>query len=138
MPKILSQKLKTIKNDKGDILKFFSKNNKFYSKFGEVYFSEVKQKQIKAWKMQKNIYMNLTVPVGRVKFVFYDLNFNHLKTIIIGKKKFFLLNVPPQVWYGFQGLNDQNLIVNFIEEIHNDDDMLRLEKKDIIHNWSKI
>ena len=28
MPKILSQKLKTIKNDKGDILKFFSVANK--------------------------------------------------------------------------------------------------------------
>ena len=32
-----------IKNAKGDIIKFISKKHKFYNKFGEIYFSEIKK-----------------------------------------------------------------------------------------------
>ena len=32
-----------IKNKKGNIIKFISKDNKLLSKFGEIYFSEIKK-----------------------------------------------------------------------------------------------
>jgi len=33
-----------INNNKGDILKFVNKNDKFFKGFGEIYFSEIKKK----------------------------------------------------------------------------------------------
>ena len=137
MNQILSQKLNIIKNDSGDILKYFSKDSKYYTTFGEVYFSEVKKSQIKAWKMQKKITMNITVPIGSIKFVFYDINFNLIETMIIGKKNYRLLHIPPSIWYGFKGLNDINLISSFINEKHNDNEMLRLEQKKIKYDWNR-
>jgi hypothetical protein len=40
-------KLKIIKNSKGDILKYLSKRTESFSRFGEVYFSEIKKKKNK-------------------------------------------------------------------------------------------
>lgn len=124
-----------IKNLNGDIYKFLSKDSKLFSEFGEVYFSEIKKNKIKAWKMQKKITMNLIVPIGNVKFVFLDRNFNLLDIITIGKKNYKLLNIPPLIWYGFQGLSEINLISNLINKTHNDNDMLRLGKNEINFDW---
>ena len=43
--KILKQKI--VNNKKGDILKFISKRDIFFKKFGETYFTEIKKKQNK-------------------------------------------------------------------------------------------
>ena len=40
-------KLNIFKNNKGDLLKFISKKNSFYSKFGEIYFNEINFKKKK-------------------------------------------------------------------------------------------
>ena len=135
--KISYENLKIIKNEKGNIIKYFSINSKHYNKFGEIYFSEIKKNKIKAWKMQKKNSLNLAVPVGKVKFVFYDRFYNLLNSIIIDKKNFKLINVPPFIWYGFQGLERINLISNFIEDIHNDNDIVNLDLTEIDHDWSK-
>ena len=39
--KVLNQKV--INNKKGDILKFLSKKDSFFKKFGETYFTEIKK-----------------------------------------------------------------------------------------------
>lgn len=135
MNKIKIENKNVIKNLNGDIYKFLSKDSKLFSEFGEIYFSEIKKNKIKAWKMQKKITMNLIVPIGNVKFVFLDRNFNLLDIITIGKKNYKLLNIPPLIWYGFQGLSEINLISNLINKTHNDNDMLRLGKNEINFDW---
>ena len=44
---------KRIKNYKGDIIKFISKKNILFKKFGEIYFSEIKKNKIKGWNFHK-------------------------------------------------------------------------------------
>ena len=46
-----------IKNKKGNIIKFISKDNKLLSKFGEIYFSEIKKGKVKGWNYHKNIHV---------------------------------------------------------------------------------
>ena len=38
---------KRIKNFKGDIIKFISKKDKLFKRFGEIYFSEIKKTKLK-------------------------------------------------------------------------------------------
>ena len=45
LSKIKVVKLKIIKNSKGDLLKYLSKKTKNFSRFGEVYFNEIKKKK---------------------------------------------------------------------------------------------
>ena len=60
-------KKKIIKNIKGDILKFFSKQDSFFKKFGEIYFSEIRKNKVKGWNYHKKNTCLLTVPFGKVE-----------------------------------------------------------------------
>ena len=62
-----------------------------YNGFGELYFSEVNFGEIKAWKKHKKMVMNLIVPCGEVKFVFFDdrknpIITNRFQEIVISKE----------------------------------------------------
>ena len=46
-------KNKVFKNKKGSLTKYVSKKNKFFKKFGEVYFNEIKYNQTKGWILHK-------------------------------------------------------------------------------------
>ena len=45
LSKIKIYKLNKLKNLKGDVLKYLNKNSKYFKKFGEVYFTEIKKKK---------------------------------------------------------------------------------------------
>ena len=63
---------KIIKNNKGDILKFLSKKNKYFKKFGEIYFSEINKGSTKGWNFHKKNTCLICVPVGKVVFSIFN------------------------------------------------------------------
>ena len=74
--KIKKNKLKTIDNINGAVMHGLKKSESSFNGFGELYFSNIKYKSIKAWKRHLRMTMNLIVPVGNVQFIFYDENKN--------------------------------------------------------------
>ena len=64
------KKTKIIKNYKGRIIKFANKNDLPFKKFGEIYFSEIKQGINKDWKYHQNRNQFLTIIQGSVVFFF--------------------------------------------------------------------
>ena len=68
--KIILTKLSSIKNKNGNLLHIIDKNNKNFLGFGEVYISWILPKKIKGWKKHLKMTMNLSVPVGKVMFIF--------------------------------------------------------------------
>ena len=56
--KIKIFKSKISHNKKGDIIKYLSKNDRFFKKFGEVYFTEIKKGKTKGWNYHKNIHVS--------------------------------------------------------------------------------
>ena len=58
-----------------------------FIRFGEIYFSEIYFGKIKGWKRHLRMNMNLIVPEGFVKFVFYDEKLNYFEEYEIGIKK---------------------------------------------------
>lgn len=121
--KISVKKLKKIPVENGDVLKIMNKKEDNYKGFGEVYFSRIDFGSIKAWKKHLRMHMNLVVPIGEVKFNF--IIDNKYETLIIGENNYCIISVPPGTWFGFQGLKDNNLVLNFSDIIHHDSEVER-------------
>jgi len=118
--KIKLVNLKTIKNPKGDILKYLSKDSKYYKKFGEVYFSEIKKNKRKGWNLHKTNSCFIAVPHGKIEFLIQKDKSKIVKKIILSKKNYKLLIIPKSYWFSFKSLSKISLIVNSLEKIHQD------------------
>ena len=56
----------------GSVMHAMKESSTGYAGFGEAYFSQVDKGAIKAWKRHKKMTLNLVVPVGEIRFVFFD------------------------------------------------------------------
>ena len=83
--KVFLTQEKIISIDGGGVLHGMKSSDKFYKGFGEVYFSWIEKDFIKAWKKHKSMVMNLIVPYGEVKFVFFDESEKKYTQKTIGK-----------------------------------------------------
>ncbi len=128
MNKVKATKLLIIDNDKGPIMRALRMSDNGYKKFGEIYFSEVFYGKIKGWKRHIQMTMNLVVPEGLVKFVFYDPNLGSFEEYEIGTNNYIRLTVPPGLWFAFQGLEKKNLVMNVSDIEH---DPIESENKNI-------
>lgn len=124
---------KILKNKKGDILKYISKKDFFFKKFGEVYFSEIKKNKTKGWNLHKKCTCLLSAPYGNVKFTFIDgrkKSKTYNKKIIskINKKNYKIILVPAKIWFSFKSLSKISIVANCIEQPHSDKETLKSKK----------
>ena len=104
--------------------------------YGEAYFSWVKTGAIKAWKQHLRMTMNLVVPVGMVRFVFCDLENNAFREEEIGVNSYSRITVPPKIWFGFKGLNEQDsLVLNIASIPHDSEEVDRIPISAIPFDW---
>ena len=73
---MIKTELSIIDGDAGSVFHGIKKHDKGFKEFGEVYFSTVIKDSIKAWKLHKQMTLNLIVPVGSVLFCFVDVREN--------------------------------------------------------------
>ena len=136
LDKIKVTPLKIIKLSTGNIMHALNKNELKNQTFGEAYFSKIKFGKIKAWKYHIKTTLNLIVPYGKVKFVFYSQKDEKFRVVEIGEKKYLRLTVPPKIWFGFKGLSKhESIILNIANIEHDPKEILRCEKKKINFNW---
>jgi len=136
LDKIKLQRLKIAKSHSGDVMRVLKKNEVKNWNFKEAYFSKIKFKKIKAWKYHLKMTLNLVVPSGKVKFVFYSKEKNRFKIIEIGEKKYFRLTVPPKIWFGFKGVSKtESIILNLANFQHSSKEILRCKKNEIPFKW---
>ena len=129
LSKIKIIQLKIFKNHKGDILKYINKKDKYFKKFGEIYFTEIKKNKTKGWNFHKKNQCLITVPFGKVKFTFTKKMNSKKKIIIISKKNYSIIVVPPGNWFKFESLEKFSLVVSTLNNIHNDEETLKLPIK---------
>ena len=120
----------------GDVLHALKCSEDEFSGFGEAYFSFIENRMIKGWKKHNVMTMNVIVPVGEVKFVFYSQETNEFRTEIIGSEWYCRITVLPGVWVAFQGLSEHcNLILNVANIPHDPNEADTCGLQDIICNW---
>ena len=136
--KVISQK--RIQTLGGDVLHGLRKSEDSFVGFGELYFSFIEKNAVKAWKCHTRMTMNLVVPIGSVKFVFYKRISNsacEFREEEIGDCNYARITVPPGIWFGFKGIADpHNLIVNLADLPHDTNEVKRLAQSDINYEWT--
>ena len=94
--------------------------------FGEIYFSEILNGHIKAWKRHTRQTQHFAVPVGQIKIVLYDDREHSptrgvLRELALGRPNHYsLLRIPVNVWYGFTTLNDRYALICNCPDIPHD------------------
>ena len=139
---ILITDLNIIKTEKGNIFHGLKKTSPRYINFGESYFSEVNQLEIKGWKKHNKVTLNICVPLGSIRFVIHNSDKRELTSdiceeYIIGNSNYKLLTIPPGFWVAFQGLESKNMLHNIIDSEH---DPQEADNRDLSHfkyEWSK-
>lgn len=126
----------------GDVLHGMKCSDPGYIGFGEAYFSTVELSVVKAWKRHRDMTLNLIVPLGAVRFVIYDDRQNSVtngkyQEIILTRDNYCRMTVPPMVWVGFQGV-DQNtsMLLNIANIEHSPEEADRKEMNEIKFDWN--
>ena len=126
------RKNKIIPNRKGDIIKFINKNSKDFSRFGEIYFSEVKKNKTKGWNIHYRYQCILAVPFGEIDFSFFNPTSKkkNIRKIVISKKNNYSIVVPPGTWFSFKSNVKLSIVTNLLSGIH---DNKESDKSNIIN-----
>jgi len=128
--------LDRISTNGGDVLHAMKKGDAGYTSFGEAYFSWVTAGTVKGWKRHTKMMMNVVVPVGMVRFVFFLDGVNDFRVEEIGVNRYVRLTVPPGIWFGFQGISDsQSLVLNIASIPHDPNEVERVELSEIDFDW---
>ena len=139
---ILVTPLKRIPTVGGDVMHGLKKSDNGFNGFGEVYFSWVEQGAIKAWKCHQRTTLNLLVPLGEVRFVFFSMEClaeekEEFRIEELGDNRYSRLTVPPGIWFGFKGLSsDISLLMNIIDLEHDPDEVLKKEISEFDYDWN--
>ena len=134
---ILINPLARIKTAGGDVLHALKQNDAGYTGYGEAYFSWADAGAIKAWKRHMRMTMNVIVPIGKVRFVFCLDAADDFRVEEIGVDRYVRITVPPGIWFGFQGLAEQqSLVLNIANISHDPEEIQRLTLSEIKYEWN--
>ena len=133
---IIITPLKKISVSGGDVLHAIKVSDPSFVGFGEAYFSWVKPRAIKAWKLHRRMTLNLVVPVGAVKFVFHEPHSGNYREELLGEIRYQRLTVPPRIWFGFQGYSStSSLLLNISDIPHDPGEVDTKELNDFSFKW---
>lgn len=130
--------LKRVEVAGGDVLHGMKQRDAGFAGFGEAYFSWVNPGVAKAWKRHLRMTMNLLVPVGSVRFVFWDGQSGSFREEVIGlESRYVRLTIPPGLWFGFQGRSAApSLVLNLASIEHDPLEVERLGIDAIYYDWN--
>ena len=136
--------LKKIEDDRGKLLHMMKTDTNIFERFGEIYFSITNLDVVKGWYRHKKNTLNIVVIFGECKFVLYDNRQSsptkeNISTLTLSLKNYYLLTIPPMIWYGFKSIGDkQSIIANCTTLPHssNEMDRLTINTKKIPYKWS--
>jgi len=135
--------LKIISDYRGSVMHMLRNDSENFDKFGEIYFSTIFKDRIKAWHLHKEATLNYVCVYGKVKLVLFDnrkasKSFGEYQEIFLSPENYFLITIPPNIWNGFKGLNNEHsIIANCLNLPHNENEMVRLgiDDKRFNYNW---
>ena len=140
---VIITKLKKIDDERGSVLTMLRSDTKIFKSFGEIYFSTIFNKSIKAWHLHKKAILNYACISGKVKLVLFDdrkesQTLGKYSEHILTPEDFFLITIPPFIRNGFIGLDKaESIVANCISLPHDESEMVRRKHNDeyFKYNW---
>ncbi len=138
------QPLTRIADERGVIMHMLRRDDAWFERFGEIYFSLIYPGVVKGWHLHKKMTLNYAVVVGAIKLVLYDgrdgsPSKGEVQEIFLGGTNYALATIPPGVWNGFKGVGSEPAIVaNCATEPHDREEIVRRDPftPDIPYDWS--
>tara|TARA_Y200000002_G_C22583327_1_gene621836 strand:- start:624 stop:1064 length:441 start_codon:yes stop_codon:yes gene_type:complete len=138
-------KKQVISDDRGKILHMLRCDDKNFIKFGEIYFSYVYPKKIKAWHFHKKMTLNYVAVFGEIKIVLFDdrpesKTKGEIQEIFLSNDKHNLVSIPPMVWNGFVSADENTAVLANCSDIpHDKSEIVRLNFDDpkFPYDWHK-
>jgi len=135
--------LKQIADDRGKVMHMLRRDDPWFERFGEIYFSLAYPGVIKGWHLHKEMTLNYAVIKGRIQLVLYDdredsPTRNTLQEIFTGEDNYGLITIPPKIWNGFKAIGmEPALVANCATEPHDPSEIVRLEPftDNIPYDW---
>lgn len=142
---IIISPLKILSDNRGKVMHMMRNDSKVFKSFGEVYFSTIFKDSIKAWHLHKENTLNYACVKGKVKLVLFDdrkesSTNGEYQEIILTPQNYFLVTIPPNIWNGFKGLDDEeSIIANCLSSPHNENEMVREDplNEKFKYDWNK-
>jgi len=108
--------LKQIFDERGKVMHMLRDDSPIFTNFGEIYFSCTYPGAIKAWHMHTEMTLNYTVIHGSIKCVLFDdrpgsKTKGRIQEYFLSHENYFLITVPPLIWYGWKGIGNETSIV---------------------------
>lgn len=125
--------LKQIPDERGKVMHMLRRDDPWFEKFGEIYFSVVYPGVIKGWHLHKVMALNYAVVSGAIKLVLYDdrdgsPSKGEVQEIFAAPDNYSLITIPPKVWNGFKGIGIHPAIVaNCATEPHDPSEIVRMD-----------
>ncbi|MFA5117994.1 MAG: dTDP-4-dehydrorhamnose 3,5-epimerase family protein [Candidatus Omnitrophota bacterium] len=140
---VIVEKLKTLKDERGRVMRMLRCDWPHFTRFGEIYFSVVNAGVVKAWKKHLKMTQNFAVPVGKITLAIYDdreksPSRGECVELEIGEENYCLVQIPALLWYGFKGTAAiPSLIANCADIPHDPDEIIRIEPSDkrVPYTW---
>jgi len=128
--------LKQIIDSRGKIMHMLRTDSPNFKSFGEIYFSTVNPKIIKAWHLHKEATLNYVCIRGEVELVLFDdreqsRTKGKYQKLILSPDNYFLVTIPPYIWNGFKGTyQEESIIANCLDQAHDENEMVRKDPED--------
>lgn len=141
---IVTFPLMAIEDERGAVLHMLRADSPVFTRFGEIYFSQVNPGVVKGWKRHQKMTQRFAVPFGRIKLVVYDDRDSSrdrakITEYLLGRPDSYqLIVLPPLVWYAFQGVAETVSIIANCSDIPHDpgeSEQLPLDTKSIAYSW---
>lgn len=123
---VLLEEPKLISHPLGDVARALRSSDQGFHGFGEVYLTSVHPGKVKGWKKHRQMYLNLVVVVGSVRFVMHDdrpdsPTYGELWEVTLCRNKNYKrLTIPPGIWLSFQGVSADSSVILNVASIEHD------------------
>ena len=135
--KVFKTPINRITVEGGDVIKNIKLGDKGYIGFGETYYSIIYFNKKKGWKRHLKMTLNLTCPMGAVRFVF-SADLKKFQDIVLDENNFYRITIHPGIWFAFEGLHKPYSIVNNVADmVHNPIEIERKDFKEVDFFWDQ-
>lgn len=141
MDGVIFTPLKQIQHPKGNIYHALKASDEAFTGFGEAYFSFVHKGDVKGWKKHTRMNMNLIVPKGSIRFVLYDdrqgsaTQEQFQSFTLCASSNYGRLSVSAGIWMAFQGIGDDNMLLNLASIEHDPEEAQNTELEHFPFDW---
>lgn len=140
---VVVKKLNIISTGKGDVKHALKSCDEEFCGFGEVYFSEIFNGDIKGWKRHNRMTLNIVVVKGEIRFVIYDdredskTKGQFMEIILSERENYGRLTVAPGLWMAFEGRGRHtSMLMDIIDSPHDPDESDRKALDEIEYDFN--